>query len=241
MCTFNGERYIKKQIDSILNQGEIEKVGEILICDDKSSDQTVEIIKNYRDINLNIKIFENNTRLGVKKNFEKCLSLAFFPIIIFCDQDDMWDKNKLKEILKSNINLSKKPTAFIHNASIIDNEDRIIDYDFMELRGGFSDSIFNNFFKNRYIGCCLAINQSLKKELLPFPKIFPQHDIWIGIVASLIGRTIYNKKHLTLYRRHTNNTSSASINSPSKFWKILIFRIEFLICITFLLRKRIFN
>jgi len=241
MCTFNGRRFIKKQLDSIFTQEEIERVGEIIICDDKSSDQTVPIIKGFIDTKVNIKIYENEKRLGVKKNFEKCLSIACFPIIIFCDQDDIWNKGKLVEILKSNMHLSKKPTVFIHNASIIDQKDKIIDYDFMKLRGGFSDSIFKNFYKNRYIGCCLAINNALKKELLPFPEILPQHDIWIGIVASLIGRTIYNKNYLTLYRNHSDNASSASKNSSSKFWKILIFRFQFLLCIIFFWRKRIFN
>ena len=80
-------------------------------------------------------------------------------------------------------------------------------------RGGFSSSIFKNFYKNRYLGCCLVLNSDLKEIILPFPKYISQHDIWIGIVASISGETVFLDKNLTYYRSHANNVSDASKNT----------------------------
>ena len=238
LCTFNGEKYVDQQMESIVNQKDKRFIGEIIVCDDQSTDKTLEILKNFKK-ELNIKIYLNQKNIGVKKNFEKCLSLTRYPIIVFCDQDDIWHQDKISEILESKIHIEERPFALVHNALIIDSNNQIIENDFMKLRGGFTSSFFMNFYKNRFLGCCIAINENLKKELLPFPKNIPQHDIWIGIVASLLGNTKYLNKKLTFYRRHSSNTSGASSNKSSKLLKIIQFRLESILCIVFLIKKRL--
>ena len=98
MCTYNGERYIAEQIRSILEQ--TQKPDEILICDDLSSDETRNILTKFASNNPVIKLFFNENNLGFVKNFEKAISLCSGEIVFLSDQDDVWKKNKIEEMIK---------------------------------------------------------------------------------------------------------------------------------------------
>lgn len=238
LCTYNGEQYLEKQLNSIILQKANQYISEIIICDDKSDDSTIKIINKFSKKIKNLKLVINNQRLGAKKNFEKCLRLAKFPIIIFCDQDDIWDEYKITQILKHKSLLENKSVCVMHNASLINSFDEIVCKDFMQLRGGFSKSILKNFIKNRFLGCCLTINSTLKNKVLPFPKFVAQHDIWIGIVSSIYAKNIYIDKNLTLYRTHNNNASNASKNKKSNILNIIKFRLFFIYCIIILFIRK---
>ena len=101
MCSYNGERFIKEQIDSIIAQ--TYKNFELIIVDDGSKDNTINIIKEYQLKDHRIKLFQNDNNLGFVKNFEKAISLCSGDFIALADQDDVWKKNKLEVFLK-NIN-----------------------------------------------------------------------------------------------------------------------------------------
>lgn len=93
LCTYNGEKYIKEQLDSILNQ--TKKVDEIIVCDDCSSDKTVEILNHYSSTNPGLfKIYINEQNLRSVKNFEKAITLCTGDIIFLSDQDDFWVNEK---------------------------------------------------------------------------------------------------------------------------------------------------
>ena len=95
MATYNGEKYIVEQIDSIINQ--TYKNWNLLIRDDNSTDRTLEIIKNYQKKDARIRILDNNkVNLGIVKNFEKLLKISESELIMFSDQDDIWKKGKIK-------------------------------------------------------------------------------------------------------------------------------------------------
>jgi glycosyltransferase involved in cell wall biosynthesis len=98
MCTYNGERFIKEQLDSILNQ--TYKNFELIITDDDSSDKTITIIKEYIKQDKRIKLYQNNSNLGFIKNFEKAISLCSGDYIVLADQDDIWKVNKLEIFLE---------------------------------------------------------------------------------------------------------------------------------------------
>ena len=104
MATYNGETYIREQINSILNQTISD--FELIICDDCSKDSTVEIIKRYKDKDKRITLVENEKNLGFKKNFEKAISYCKGDFIAFCDQDDIWTE-EVKH--GSNRNLDRRP------------------------------------------------------------------------------------------------------------------------------------
>lgn len=98
MCTYNGAKYIREQLDSILNQSHL--VDEIVICDDGSIDETIEIIKRIkRNTAIPISIYINEPHLGVNLNFEKAIKLCQGDIIFLSDQDDIWEENKVDTII----------------------------------------------------------------------------------------------------------------------------------------------
>ena len=97
MATYNGEVYLRKQLDSILHQSL--PVDEIIICDDQSSDGTVDIIQEYIKQYPHIHLYQNEQNLGYKRNFKKALSLCSKEYIFLCDQDDIWDSDKVKEMV----------------------------------------------------------------------------------------------------------------------------------------------
>lgn len=118
MCTFNGEKYIKEQIESIINQSLVP--DEIIICDDCSKDNTVNIIKETLD-NWSGKVYlvVNEKNLGYRKNFEKAISLCHGDIIFLSDQDDVWNKDKI-EIIKTEIEKDKNILLAFHDVEIVD-------------------------------------------------------------------------------------------------------------------------
>ena len=99
MCSYNGERFIQEQINSILEQSYSN--FELIITDDCSSDKTIEIIKNYQANDTRIKLYQNEVNLGFVKNFEKAISLCTGEYIALADQDDIWTKDKLKTFIEN--------------------------------------------------------------------------------------------------------------------------------------------
>lgn len=104
MATYNGEKYIREQIDSILTQSVQD--FEIVVCDDCSSDSTVKILREYEKKDSRIKIFVNEKNLGFLKNFEKAVSLCSGEKIAFSDQDDIWTKDHL-DVLQNAFGIQK--------------------------------------------------------------------------------------------------------------------------------------
>lgn len=216
MATYNGERYIKQQIESILKQ--MKDNDELIISDDASFDNTVGIINLYK--NSNIKMYINSCRKGVVSNFENAIKHCKGDIIVLSDQDDIWAPNKLEIIrhyfLKTNYDI------LIHDAIIIDDKTNQINDSFYKIRHSGS-GVLKNIFKNTYIGCCMAFKTSLNVIILPFPKNLPMHDMWIGILGNIFGKVIFINNKLTYYRRHEKNSTNFN---KSSFKNILIWRIN---------------
>ena len=202
VATYNGERYIKEQIDSIIeNMGEND---ELIISDDGSTDKTIEIINNYMEKDDRIHFF-NGPRLGIKQNFANGIKEAKGKYIFLSDQDDVWVKDKIKTIDKyfedTNCNL------ILHNANIVDENLVKSGNTFFEFRNSKS-GIIRNIYKNSYIGCCMAFKGELKEHILPIPNNIEMHDQWIGILAEKYGKVIFLNKCLIDYRRHGDNVSN---------------------------------
>ena len=101
MATYNGEKYLKEQLDSIFCQ--TKPVDEVIICDDGSKDGTIEIIEKYiteKNLNLSWKLIKNKKNLGYADNFHQGLALATGEYIFFADQDDVWCEDKVEEMTK---------------------------------------------------------------------------------------------------------------------------------------------
>lgn len=214
MATYNGEKYIKEQLVSILTQ--ISETDEVIISDDSSSDNTLEIIKSINDSR--VKVYRNCFR-NVVKNFEFSISKASGDIIFLSDQDDIWHPDKVRNYMDqfNNINIG----LVISNLQLIDKEGKEIEREFFEQ--GFRIGFLQNLIKNNFIGCSMSFRQELVSKILPFPNNIPMHDWWIGLIALKTSRVKYIDKKLTYYRRHDNNVTS---DSRSSFKNILIWRLN---------------
>ncbi len=216
MATYNGEKYIKEQLDSILIQ--LDKTDEVIISDDNSTDKTVEVIRSYDD--KRITIYESQKFRSPIFNFENTLHYAKGDYIFLADQDDIWMPNKVKSIKK----ILENYDFVVTDATIIDSQGNSIDNSFYLLNES-KKGLLNNLVKNSYLGCTMAFNRKILKKALPFPKDIPMHDWWIGLVAEVYGKIYFMDEKLIKYRRHGGNASPAGEKSHYSFLKKFLFRL----------------
>lgn len=208
ICTYNCERFIREQIESILNQDC--PVDEIVLGDDGSKDKTVKIAREILEAGkIPYKIILNTTNLGYRKNFEKTISETTGDIIFLSDQDDVWKKEKVSTLKKYFVDNPKCLMAF-SNADIVDenlNKQRISLWEAVSLD---KDKKKINewellFLKGGYVtGAAAVIRRSLFKQALPFSEVCV-HDAWLAIVAALQEGIVAVPEKLFLYRQHTAN------------------------------------
>ena len=203
MTTYNGEKYIRDQVNSILNQ--IAEDDELIVCDDRSSDATVEILSSFQDER--IKIVVNKENLGFNRNFSKCISLAQGDIIFLSDHDDIWLPDKVEKYLKV-FREESNVVSIMSNMEIIDKNGLITNSRFLDLKSGYSNRVWRivkNFVKSTYYGCSIAFRKELVTKVLPLPFHF---DTWIGLVSDIYGRCYHLDEVTMQYRRHSNNFST---------------------------------
>lgn len=220
MATYNGAQYITEQLDSICNQSC--KVNEIIVVDDCSSDNTVEIIEKYIQSHpeYKIKFFKNESNLGYKKNFYKALSLCEGDIILLCDQDDIWMDNKVEvlcNVLKEHPNANVVSSAFVQ----IDGDGNVGEQKTAYQRRmatnelvcvPLEDLIFHNISQ----GCAMAVRKELKDLFLQhFTEEIP-HDWVMNVIAAMEKKCYYLNEPLFYYRIHANNTIGLNDNIALK-------------------------
>lgn len=228
MATYNGEKYIKEQIESILKN--LQKNDELVISDDGSNDSTLNIINSFGD--KRIKLIKGPGK-GIKQNFNNAIKNTKGDYIFLSDQDDIWMDNKVDMVLKK---FAEDNYALIqHDAIVIDGKkNTIIDsvFEHRKSRRG----IIKNIIKNSYQGCCIAFKKELKKEILPIPEYIYLHDQWIGMVAEVNGKVLFLKESLIKYRRYEENNSSFK-HLPIK--QMILNRIRYLRAIlVYIIKKR---
>ena len=202
MATYNGQKYISKQLESIIKN--LSNNDEIIISDDGSKDETLEIIQDYRKNFKNIKVYEGPHK-GVKANFENALRHASGEYIYLTDQDDIWMDNKVE--MTQRFFKDSNVTLVIHDAAVIDNNMDIVIGSFFSTRNSKS-GIIKNIVKNSYIGCCMAFRKEILDYILPIPDNIHMHDQWIGIISEVVGKSVFIPEKLIYYRRHGENVST---------------------------------
>lgn len=209
LCTYNGEKFIEQQINSILNQSF--KVDEIIVCDDQSTDTTVEILKKLQSENSAIVIVENEINLRSTKNFEKAISLCTGDFIFLSDQDDVWHEQKVEKTLAV---FKENPTAegVFSNANLIDENNSVFTdktiWDsvfFLEKELKKPLDFFDIIAKNGNVvtGATLCIKKEVKSFIIPFSEE-NLHDEWIATLLGLRKTLFYSKENLISYRIHNN-------------------------------------
>lgn len=226
MTAYNNSDYLELQLESIL--GQTVYPNEIIICEDHSSDSNVKIIlEEFKErCPVECRIEYNEKNLGHRLNCQKVYSLCSGDVIIQCDSDDIWEKNKIEEI-KNVFEKNEDVSLVFHDAIVInENGDEIHDSFYhkigmlpnMELdKDRF---LFNAISKHMYpYGMSMAIRKDMLKEILPFYLV---QDQWIAMCSPLFGRIEYIDQKLMKYRRHSSNESGNNklIFSQSKIGKI---------------------
>jgi len=228
IATYNGEKYIKEQLVSILSQ--LNEKDEVIISDDSSTDKTISIINSFNDER--IIIYQHQKFKSAIFNFENSLKYATGDYIFLADQDDVWMINKVETIKE----FLDTYDLVLSDANIIDSEGKVINDSFYLLNSS-NNGLLSNIVKNSYLGCTMAFNRKILEKVLPFPKDIPMHDWWIGLIAEVYGKTFFIKDKLISYRRHGNNISYAGEKSKYSFYRKIIFR---LLMIKILMKKVIF-
>ncbi len=199
MATYNGERYIEAQIKSILQN--LQPLDEVVISDDGSTDETVNILKGIGDNR--IKIYDG-PRQGVVKNFENAIKLCAGEIIFLSDQDDIWYHEKVRIVLNK---FQNDISLIEHDAKVVDAKGDIIYPSFFKYRR-VRKGLFKNTMRNTYHGCLMAFRAEMKEYIIPFPEKGCLHDQWIGIICEMEGKTLFLNDILMEYKRHDDNVST---------------------------------
>lgn len=210
MAAYNGAKYIKEQIDSILFQLGVE--DELIVSYDKSLDATLLILNDYSKRDKRVKVYSNPYKPGVVKNFQNALEHCSGDIIFFSDQDDVWIENKISIVVKE----FEDPyvSVVIHDAYLTDANLNIIERSVFKLRGGVRTSFWGNLFRLSFIGCCLAFRAIYKDVVVPIPTIYRSHDWWTGSLLNTgITKIRAIERPLIYHRFHGNNATP--ITRPS--------------------------
>lgn len=216
IATYNGEKYIREQLTSILPQ--LGRDDEIVISDDGSTDNTLHAIMAFRDER--IKITEGPRLNSPIWNFENALKQTKGEYIFLADQDDVWKPNKVEVCMR----WMQTYDCVISDAEVTDSELSMTAsslYQMLHVRTG---KLYNACWKNGYTGCCMAFRRSILKLALPFPTDIPMHDIWIGNVAAFHYRVKFVNDKLIYFRRHNDTNSCNGKGSQYSRWQQLLFR-----------------
>lgn len=209
LASFNGEKYISEQLDSILSQ--TIQDFEVVICDDCSNDSTWIILREYAKKDKRIKIYRNSENIGFKKNFEKAISLCKGEYIALSDQDDIWTSNHLDVLL----GIIGNNSVACGNAQIINEFGVDKGYDLRFLEG--LDKVYNDNLdvayrillnKNPFQGASMLINRLFLTKALPIPEGVNYHDAWFAALSCVEGRFVYTSTIINKYRQHSDNVTS---------------------------------
>lgn len=238
LATYNGAKYIDLQLQSILKQ--LGSDDELILLDDRSKDNTLELVRAIDD--KRIKIFENEVNRGHVYSFGHVVGLASNDMIFMADQDDIWIDGRI-ELMKQALLKSNKLLVST-NSDFIDSNGNAIDFSLDGVSSEASEKHFRNIMdifigKTNYVGCAMAFRKELRDLILPMPSYVESHDLWIAMGANIIKSNLHLDEP-TLYRRiHGENASIISRPLGPKLWSRVIFSISMIqLYYRSLLRKR---
>jgi len=218
LCTYNGEKFLRQQLDSIAGQALLP--DELVVCDDRSRDSTVSILEEFsKQAPFPVHIFQNETNLGSTKNFERAISLCNGEIIALCDQDDVWKTHKLQRITDE-FRVHPEAGYVFSDAELVNAQRQSLGKRLWDSIG-FHKEIRHNFVGDKQLRCfakqhivtgaTMAFRASVGQMAMPFPTIGNFiHDGWIALVASAMGSYgVPIEEPLIEYRQHSRQQIGA--------------------------------
>lgn len=218
MSTYNGENYIREQLDSIQRQSYANQF--LLIRDDGSTDATIEIIREYQKEYNNITLIVGDN-IGVWKSFfELCKEAnGKAEYYALADQDDYWLPNKVSAAVRvMEANKKKIPFLYAGNKTLVDAKLSPISSEIKE-PAKWLPSFGNALVENICTGCTCMMNQALLTEVCRYlPENVIMHDWWIYLIASTLGEVWYDQKSYLLYRQHAKNVHGTMVKKKTLFF-----------------------
>lgn len=225
MCTYNGSDFILEQLASLVKQKR--PPDEIIICDDRSTDDTVEKIRQFEKYsNVRIKLSINENNLGTTKNFEKATQICSGDIIALADQDDIWLPDKLR-LFEREFMKDESIGSVFSNALIVDENLTPLNYTMWDVVG-ITKRKFKRLRKGRIFNCVLnqflttgatmAFRSKFKRHINPIPHSW-FHDAWISLIVSSMSQIKPIPVSLILYRQHQSNQIGGKKRTPSHLLK----------------------
>ena len=224
MCCYNMAAFIEEQLASLVRQTRLP--NELVVCDDGSDDQTVAIVRAFAaSAPFEVRIVQNDPRLGCNKNFEKAISLCNGDIIFLCDHDDVWHEQKIEILLAlmrddhigaafgdADVVLSDlTPRGFTLWDTCNFNPERRKRF---AAGAQFSELIINNVVQ----GAAAAFKSSFRPAIMPIPLEW-QHDYWIALIVSAHARINFTERCVLDYRQHGGNLIGAGMpHRPRPPW-----------------------
>lgn len=221
MCTYNGMPFLIEQLQSIARQDRLP--DELVICDDGSTDTTMEILQDFcKSACFAVHIFRNERNLGSTKNFERAISRCEGEIIVLADQDDVWREDKLATIERV-FDLDREVICAFSDALVV-NENlepmgynlwtavRLNQWEQEQINKGFAFPILLQ--RNVVTGATMAIRSSLREFIMPISELWV-HDYWISFIASVLGRVFAISEPLIKYRSHPHQ--QIGITEPGRY------------------------
>ena len=220
VTTYNtNEKYLKKQIDSILRQ--TYKNIKIYISDDNSPNPRVaEILRQYKELDKRIELYIQPKNLGYNKNFEFLLNQSKANYIMFSDHDDIWHKDKVEKSLNK---LKEKEVDMVYcNCRQVDEDGIVLHDDYFKYKNVPLVNVKSKLAISRCvgIGCSQIITKSVRDKMIPFKKNFVAHDWLAAFIANEGKGMCYIKEPLFDYRLHSSNVfGGRSLNQNLGRWK----------------------
>jgi glycosyltransferase involved in cell wall biosynthesis len=210
MATYNGETFIREQLDSILAQ--TEKDIEIVVCDDASSDSTPKILDEYARKDSRIRVFKNQKNLGYRENFNKAVSLCKGEFVAFSDQDDLWLPNHLqvlREAIGDNLVSAGRTVRCTEDGTSL-NEFSPTPYQSKKLSSQKDRFIYQCYAFNLYQGASQLISREAIKRFFPIEPSEYAHDWSLATNAIGENRFVYVDTVITKWRKHSSQVTHKS-------------------------------
>ena len=227
IATYNGEKYLRQQLDSILSQ--IGGDDEIVISDDNSSDGTLALIQSYGDERILV-LHHDPTKITTTfpldrptHNFENALMHAQGDIIFLADQDDVWLPGKIDRMIQA----LEDADMVMHDCTIVDTELKQLAPSYFDIVN-VTTNAWHNAMKSTVLGCCMAMRRDVLEAALPFPRTEIAHDLWLAMVADRKFRFALVREPLLMYRKHGRSMTTAGKKSKYGLWFKLRYRLTIL-------------